>query len=165
MKKAIREIMLGLVASCGISMLIVSCSTNMRASEADTYLSKEIQMYCEEIGNEYEVCPELLMAMIETESSGKVNAKNGNCIGLMQINTKFHKVRAEHLKAYDIWDARNNILIGTDYLMELAEEYGDLPVVLAVYNGDSSALEDGYVSEYAAKIMERSRQLERLHKK
>ena len=168
MKRAIKEILVGLVIGFGISASIVSCATNTQANEADTYLSKEIQMYCQEIGEMYSVCPELLMAIIETESSGRTDAKNGDCIGLMQISSKWHKARAEHLKAYDMWQARNNILIGCDYLAELLEEHGDIAYCLDIYNGNSQAkynYENGIMSEYATKVLERSAELERLHKK
>lgn len=140
----------------------------MSAYEADTYLSKEIQGYCVEIGEMYCVQPELLMAIIETESSGDVNAQNGDCIGLMQISTKYHKVRAEHLNAYDMWDTYNNILIACDYLAELLEEHGDIAYCLDIYNGNSQAkynYENGIMSEYATKVLERSAELERLHGK
>lgn len=140
----------------------------MSADEADTYLSKEIQGYCVDIGEMYCVQPELLMAIIETESSGDVNARNGDCIGLMQISMKWHKVRADHLKAYDMWDPYNNILIGCDYLVELLEEHGDISLCLMIYNGQSNAFdlyEKGEMSEYATKVLERSAELERLHGK
>lgn len=140
----------------------------MSAYEADTYLSKEIQGYCVEIGEMYCVQPEILMAQIEAESSGDVNARNGDCIGLMQISMKWHKVRAEHLKAYDMWNPYNNILIGCDYLAELLEEHGDIAYCLDIFNGNIQAkynYENGIMSEYATKVLERSAELERLHGK
>ena len=134
----------------------------------DTYLSEEIQGYCEEIGGKYGVCEELLLSIIETESAGISDAENNGCKGLMQVCERYHKDRMDNLMVTDIYDEYSNILVATDYLMELAEEYGDIGLVLMIYHGEKSALEKlerGELSSYAEKILERSEQLERLHGK
>ena len=134
----------------------------------DTYLSEEIQGYCVEVGELYGVCPELLMAMIESESGGNPNAENGSCKGLMQVSERWHKDRMEKLGVADIYDEYGNILVATDYLMELADEYEDIGYVLDTYNGNSKAdynYENGILSYYAEKILERSAELERIHGK
>ena len=149
-------------------VLFLSTSTVALSHNNDTYISDEIQGYCIEIGEEYGVCPELLMAMIEAESSGNPDATNGSCKGLMQVSDKWHKDRMKRLGVTDIYDAYGNILVGTDYLMELAEKYGDIGLVLDLYNGNSNAhynYENGIISEYAGKILTRSEQLERVHGK
>lgn len=47
--------------------------------------------YCEEIGAEYNICPELLEAIIEAESSGNPNAVGADGdIGLMQVVKRWH---------------------------------------------------------------------------
>ena len=79
------------VIAFAITFLITFLSAN--GFEADTYIAEEYQDYCEEIGEMYCVCPELLMAMIETESSGNPDATNGTCKGLMQVSEKWHKDR------------------------------------------------------------------------
>ena len=152
-----------------VTTLILSISitfpVNAQSDEPqDTYLSEEIQGYCVEVGELYGVCPELLMAMIETESCGNPNAENGSCKGLMQVSECWHKDRIEKLGVTDIYDEYGNILVATDYLMELAHEYGDIGYVLDIYNGNSKAVynyENGILSNYAEKILERSEQLER----
>lgn len=149
-------------------VLFLSCSTAVFSRNNDTYISKEIQGYCIEIGEMYGVVPELLMAMIETESSGNPKATNGNCKGLMQVSDKWHKDRMKRLGVTDIYDSYGNILVGTDYLMELAEKYGEIGLVLDLYNGNSKAYynyENGIASQYAKKILARSEQLERVHGK
>lgn len=151
-------------------VMIVSCGIQMKinAKSADTFISDECRQYCEEIGAEYGICPELLEAVMESESSGNALAENGNCKGLMQINVKYHQNRMERLGVENIYDERSNVLLAADYLRELFGEYGDLGTVLMVYNGSSDALKRGEqadYTEYALKIMERSEQLERLHGK
>ena len=154
------------VIAFAVTFVITFLSAN--GFEADTYISEEYQAYCEEIGEMYCVCPELLMAMIETESSGNPDATNGTCKGLMQVSEKWHKDRMERLGVKDIYDPYGNILVATDYLIELAEKYEDVGLVLDVYNGNSKAMqnaENGALSEYAAKILHRTEMLERIHGK
>ena len=154
------------VIAFAITFLITFLSAN--SFEADTYIEEEYQAYCEEIGEMYCVCPELLMAMIETESSGNPNATNGTCKGLMQVSEKWHMDRMKRLGVKDIYDPYGNILVATDYLMELAEKYEDLGLVLDLYNGNSKAMqnaEHGKLSEYAANILYRAEMLERIHGK
>ena len=144
------------------------CCIAANSKENDTYIAEGYQQYCVEIGNMYGICPELLMAMIETESSGNPDATNGTCKGLMQVSEKWHRDRMERLGVKDIYDPYGNILVATDYLMELAEKYEDLGLVLDLYNGNSKAMqnaEHGKLSEYASKILYRAEMLERIHGK
>lgn len=124
--------------------------------------------YCEEIGREYGICPELLEAIMESEFFGEPQAGNGNCKGLMQVNTQYHKGRMAKLGVDDIYDAKGNIRLAADYLLELFQQYQDIGTVLMVYNGSKNALERGEradYTEYAEKIIRRSEQLERVHQK
>ena len=138
------------------------------ASSRDTYLPEEVQEICVKYGEEYCICPELLMAIVETESSGKQYAENAGCKGLMQIYEKWHEDRMEKLSVTDIYDAEGNIHVATDYLAELFERYVDAGTTLMVYHGERNAIskaERGEISSYANKILERSAELERLHGK
>ena len=166
MKNKNRMPIIAFIIGFVITFLISVLSVN--GFEADTYIAEEYQDYCEEIGEMYCVCPELLMAMIETESSGNPDATNGTCKGLMQVSEKWHMDRMKRLGVKDIYDPYGNILVATDYLMELAEKYEDIGLVLDVYNGNSKAMqnaENGILSEYAAKILYRAEMLERIHGK
>ena len=149
-------------------LLILCSQIKADASPADTYISKQYQEYCREIGDRYGICPELLEAMIEVESSGNALARNGNCKGLLQIDTTYHKERMEKLEVSNVYDEKGNILVAADYLMELFQEYGDVGTALMVYNGSRGAVdmgERGEFTDYADKILTRSAQLERLHGK
>ena len=129
-----------------------------------THISVEAQVSCYEYGEMYDICPELLMAMIEAESSGNPKAANGDCKGLMQISERWHTGRMEEIGADDIWSETDNIHIGANYLHELFNRYEDVALVLMVYNGESDAVEKaekGYISDYARKILDRSEELER----
>lgn len=137
---------------------------SMAAQTNGAYISEEEQEACVKYGEEYGICPELLMAMIERESSGQADAVNGDCKGLMQISQKWHANRMERLGVTDIYDVDGNIHVGTDYLAELFEKYGEAATVLMVYHGEKNAVEkaeNGEISKYADWILTRSAELER----
>ena len=131
----------------------------------------EWESYTEVVCEERNICPELVQAIIERESSWNPKAKNGDCIGLMQINPKYQQERMKKFGVTDLTDPYDNILVGTDYLLELFEKYGDVYAVLMFYNAGYSenyglkAWEDGRYSKYAIEVSERSAELERLHGK
>ena len=141
------------------------------ASSEDTYISDEIQEVCEEIGDGWGICPELLEAIIEAESSGRQYAQNGSCKGLMQVNTANADV-IEYMsdQGYtDVYDIEANIDIGCWVLMQKAELYdGDLYGALMAYNGTSNVsarLESGDYTYYCTSVAERAEELERIHGK
>lgn len=74
----------------------------------------------------------------------------------------------KRLGVKSLYDERGNVHVGTDYLVELIKKHGDVATALMVYHGESDALsksEQGIISGYASKILERSAELERLHGK
>lgn len=115
----------------------------------------------------YPICPELLQAVVFYESSNRMSARNGKCVGYMQVSTRYHSSRAEKL-GVSLYDGYGNILTGTDYLMELVEQYDDIATALMVYHGERDAAEKaerGEISSYAQRILDLSEKLERLHGK
>lgn len=151
-----------------ITAVTLHSSSMTKANTRDTWIAVEYQKYIEIISEKYHICPELIQAIVECESSGQAEAVNGTCMGLMQISVPFHRDRMIRLGATDIYDPQSNILVGTDYLAELFEEYDDLGTVLMIYHGETDAVnkgENGNYSKYANSIMERSEELERIHGK
>ena len=127
-------------------------------------LSETSKQACVEYGNQYCICPELLMAIIEKESGGNPNAENNGCKGLMQIYEKYHTDRMARLGVTNLYDERSNVLVGTDYISELFKKYNDVATVLMVYHGEKNAVQkgnDSQISDYASSILERSAELER----
>ena len=163
MKKRLLRVFLPII------MCMALCTHTLAGVKSqDTWISNVAQKACVDYGNEYGICPELLMAIIETESSGNPNAKNGTCTGLMQVSSRWHADRMKRLGVRSLYDERGNVRVGTDYLAELLGKHGDVATALMVYHGESDALskaENGIVSSYASKILERSAELERLHNK
>lgn len=142
-------------------ILTLSVSFISTAQPAGTYISEDAQEACVKYGEEYGICPELLMAIIERESAGQADAENGGCKGLMQISDRWHKDRMERLEVTDIYDVDGNIHVGADYLAELFEKYEDVGIVLMVYHGERNAANKEKLSSYAEGILDRSAELER----
>lgn len=135
------------------------------AQPAGSYIPLEAQEACVKYGEEYGICSELLMAIIERESSGRPDAESGGCKGLMQISDRWHKDRMERLKVTDIYDVDGNIHVGADYLAELFGKHEDVGIVLMVYHGEKDAATKTELSDYADWILTRSAELERMNGK
>lgn len=126
-------------------------------------LSDELQIYTQEICKEYKVPFDLVVGIMFAESTFDLNAKNGDCYGLMQVNT----INAEELKnigVYDLKDAKQNIKSGV-YLLSKALTKFDLSGALIAYNwGESGAkekLNNGITStDYTRKVLKYAAGLE-----
>lgn len=115
-----------------------------------------------EIAEIYELEPTLIYALIEKESNFNEKAKNGNCLGLTQINPNFQKERMERLGVTDIYEPYSNILVATDFLVELIDKYGSIENALTIYNMGNKGIElvkKGKTSKYARSIVKRSEEL------
>lgn len=134
----------------------------------ETFISPEAHAACIKYGIQYGITPELLMAIIETESEGKPTAYNvSSASGLMQVSVKWHGERMQRLGITNIFDTDQNIHLATDYLAELKDQHGNMELVLMTYNmGYSKASKlynQGKVSQYARDIIDRSNDLVMLH--
>lgn len=123
-------------------------------------------------GNLYGICPEFLYAIAAKESWYTNDAKNGSCVGVMQVSQYWHAWRCAEfgLKVSDLYDPYVNMMVGAWYLSDLFEKYdGDPAPVLMEYNGDSAGLSNywktGKMSKYAEWILNYSAELERRHGK
>lgn len=140
---------------------LIPIGARFYAETTETYIAEEYVEYATEIGEQYNIAPELIIAIIETESSGRPGIiSEDNAVGLMQIIPNYHTERMERLGVTNIYDPYSNILVGVDYLSELANKYDDLPTVLMCYNmGEYGTAiersENGEWSDYAKKIMKR----------
>lgn len=143
--------------------MIMASGMTVRAQEID--VPQEVVEISEELGDRYSICPELIQAMCFKESSFQSDAKNGGCVGIMQVAPKWHKDRMNRLGVFDLFDARSNMIVGVDYLSELIGQYEDVSVALMVYNGDGAAEDvicgSADVSAYADEILAISAELER----
>ncbi|WP_262422600.1 lytic transglycosylase domain-containing protein [Brevundimonas denitrificans] len=74
--------------------------------------------------------------MLRAESAGDVRAiSSAGAMGLMQVMPDtWAGLRVRHGLGRDPYDPRDNILVGTAYLREMFDRYGNVAAMLAAYN-------------------------------
>lgn len=156
----------------GVLFCLLLFPNEIKAEEPTTdEIPEYIRIYCEHIGMEYNICPELLEAIAYYESRFTPKAKNGNHYGMMQINIKVHKERLEvhGWTKEDMYSPYRNLVVAAEYLSELYENYEENAIVLAMYSGNAKAVKkyekDGTVCSYAKKVLKKSYEYEVLHGK
>lgn len=103
----------------------------------------------------------MAIAEHESEFQPDLQGDNGQSIGMMQINTKWHTGRMEALGVTDLTDPVQCAAVAIDYLQELESRYGFEPeseALLMAYNmgpsGARKALNEGRTStDYSREIM------------
>ena len=136
----------------------------------DPEIPSEIQDAAWLYGAEYGLSPEFLTAVAFNESSYNPLAKNGGCVGLMQVSLKWHRDRMERLEVTEeeMWTVDGSMHVAADYLAELNGRYNDLAAVLFAYNGDSRLsdyLSTGEIkSGYVRAVLDLTKELEEKHK-
>lgn len=165
-KKLILALLVGLMLPCGYAHAQTVSEAQAFLDENMIEVPEEIEELCEHYGERNGIAPELLEAVIWKESRFKKGVVNDThtCVGLMQINTDVHSKRMRRLKVTNMFDPAANIAVGSDYLGELLED-NPVEVALMLYNGDSSAYRDDYISKYARSVLRISEALERVNKK
>ena len=99
------------------------------------------------------VDPNIVKAIIKEELGGNPSAigDNGESIGLMQIQPRWHKAKMEELGIVSLFDPQENVILGCAILSDLYEMYGNYEDALSVYN--SGTTEDG--KDYAERILKK----------
>ena len=92
------------------------------------------------------LAPELITAVIAAESNFNPTAVSSKgAQGLMQLMP----ATAASLGVRNVWDPRQNIRGGSDFLARLYAKYGDLSLALAAYNaGEGSVARHGGVPPF-----------------
>ena len=132
----------------------------------DIPLSQELQIWLIDYCKDIHINPYMIMAMCEKESQYNANAvgDSGRSLGIMQIQPKWHEWRMDKLGLFDWMDARQNMMVGIDILMDLYSKCNDTAWVLMAYNGGSAYANRNYnagnISEYARYIMTRTEEME-----
>lgn len=113
----------------------------------------EINDQIDKMAKRYGLNPDIVKALIEEESGWVASAEgdNGQSIGLMQIQERWHKERMKRLGVTNLYDSEQNITVGCDILSELLNKYGNYKDALSVYN--SGNVNDG--KQYAERILNR----------
>lgn len=119
--------------------------------EPVTVAELENKDHIEQMSRKYGLNSRIVKALIEEESGWVASAEgdNGNSIGLMQIQERWHKERMKRLGVTNLYDSEQNITVGCDILSELLNKYGNYRDALSAYN--SGNIKDGRA--YADRIL------------
>lgn len=151
--------------------LILRGSSVAYAGDNQITIPNDLKVTCEQIGEVYNICPELLESMAFRESSFRPEVKNGDCWGLMQVNVKIHKDRIKALgySEEDMLTPEANVTVAADYLSELFEKYEDVAIVLMRYSGNAKKIADYKDNKidcpYVDDVLTRAAAFERQHGK
>lgn len=115
----------------------------------DVPLSKGLQDIIIDTAGGRGVDPALVLAIIEKESGYNPDASgdNGRSQGLMQIWRSFHEKRMEKLGAVNLYDPRDNVIVGIDILAEKLDKYEDVEKALIAYNAGDAGAKKHYFSK------------------
>lgn len=111
-----------------------------------TVQAEEQKDYIEETAESYGISPKLVKAIIEVESGGDANAvgDNGNSLGLMQIQLRYHAQRLK--EGESLLDPKVNVRVGCEILSEIMDKYGTLDEALTVYNAGHDTGDRSYAN-------------------
>lgn len=134
----------------------------------DVPLDQSIQDYIITMCSECDSCdldPAIIIAIIWKESEYNADAigDNGNSLGLMQVQPRWHSERMEKLSAPDLLNPYQNIRVGIDYLVDLYSINENTEWVLMAYNGGptyaNNLYSKGAISKYANDILDKADEL------
>lgn len=161
---------LGGISAC---IIFITCFSTCKATDlVSDEIPIDIKKYFEEVGEIYDLSPELLEAIAYSESRFVPDAKNKNYYGLMQINIKVHSLRIEKYgwTSKDMLDSQKNIIVAADYISDLCEAYdNDIPAVLLVYSGSGKKIsaykEYGFITSYVEDVLNKTEEYQKIHAK
>lgn len=131
----------------------------------DVPLAEDLQLHIIQLCEERHIEPEIILAMIDQESTFRSDAvgDNGNSLGLMQIQPRWHKERMESLGCDNLLDPYQNVTVGVDILAEHLEKDKGMEWALMAYNGGESyankMMASYTVSKYVGSVLEKSDKL------
>lgn len=159
LKKIIGLYLVAIILTLIFSVFIVA---TVQAQEI-VEVPEDVKEISEELGEKYNICPELIQAICWQESRFQADVESGGCVGIMQVSPKWHKERMKRLGVTDLTDVRQNMTVAVDYLSELLKDGEDIEEPLMRYHGESridEKLSSGEMSVYAESILTLSAELE-----
>jgi soluble lytic murein transglycosylase-like protein len=116
------------------SSTVTETDTTVNSSDTELTTSNstpEIEAAVEYAAQKTGVDADLIRAVIQVESSFRVNAESGcGAQGLMQLMPG----TAEEMGVEDPFDAYDNVMGGAGYLKKMLNRFGDVRLALAAYN-------------------------------
>ena len=114
-------------------------------------LDDDMQRYVQQVCSDYQVAPAIVFAMMAVESNFQSDAvgDGGNSIGIMQIYRSVHEQRMERLGVVNLYDPKQNVRVGIDFMAELLNMGdGSYEWALSYYSGNG-----GSPCNYARTVM------------
>lgn len=131
----------------------------------DVPLEKGLQEHIFHLCSEYEIEPEIVIAMIAEGSNYDAGAvsEDLSSVGLMQIEEKSHRGRMTRLKCHNLYSPYMNVTVGIDYLAELKVLNSDIGFMLSAYKGginyaNEQAL-NGYCNDFVQNVLKTASEL------
>lgn len=123
----------------------------------DVPLSADLQEHIRQLCDDYGVDMPLVLAIIGQESNYQTDAvgDDGNSIGLMQIQPRWHQGRMDRLGVTDLLDPYQNVTVGIDLLADLIDKGGTRWAIMAYNAGTETAdyyITIGTITDYAAEV-------------
>ncbi|MBR6223114.1 MAG: transglycosylase SLT domain-containing protein [Lachnospiraceae bacterium] len=154
MRKSIMIMLILLIVFASIPTVSAKASlTDLFLKE--TPVSKEAYEAAVKYGNEYNVDPFLVIAVIEKESGGKSHVSGGGCYGLMGISRYWNRKRMRKLSVTNLYDETQNVKVGANLLGELVEKYGEGRALMCYNCGEGGAKRLKHLSGYAKSCLNR----------
>lgn len=120
-----------------------------------------VKSYASILEEKYGIPKELIISMAYQESRFHTTSRNGSCLGIMQVSTRWHAARAKRLGVKNFYDMYGSMLLGTDYYSAILKKYKDPALALMMYNmGPKRAMElykQGIITNYAKDILQRAK--------
>ena len=130
-------------------------------------LSRKIQRQIFHVCEDSNLSFELVMSLIYEESGWDPEciSDNGESVGLMQIQKRWHKKLMDKIGCTDLTDPVQNIRVGTELLKRHFCTYLDPAWALMAYNGGKAyadrMIKANKLSAYAVRILRRAARYER----
>ena len=124
-------------------------------------LDHEIQAFVIRSCEDLNIDPAVIIAMIDQESDFREDCvgDNGEAVGLMQIQQKWHLERMDKLGVTDLMNPLQNVAVGIDYLAELIDKGNGLEWAVAAFNAGATGASNGIGFGYAAEVLANSESL------
>lgn len=157
------------LSSSGSKTRAYTLSSNVRLTRAQRGVAQHIARkyrvpearieqyvsYAHQSGKVYNLDPNLILAVMATESSFNPRAESHvGAQGLMQVHTRVHKKRFKPYGASSrvVWQPKVNILVGSSILSDYVKRYGSERRALKAYVGAANLKHD---SGYGQKVLRR----------
>ncbi len=129
--------------------------------DASTYSGTEYEQCLLETAAYYQISPELIDAIIKTESNHdplaiNINTSGSEDVGLMQINiaTWMQQIRKLGYDRNSLLDPCTNILVGTWILAQEVQRFGYTWSAVGAYNAGPATNRELRRSSYARRVFE-----------